>query len=71
VEAVARNPILATALNAAIGYEAAAAIAKEAAQGGRTVFEVALERTELGAERLRELLDPARLAGERGRTRED
>jgi fumarate hydratase class II len=70
-EAVARNPILATALNAAIGYEAAAAIAKEAAQGGRTVFEVALERTELGAERLRELLDPARLAGERGRTRED
>ncbi len=68
-EKVARNPVLATALNEAIGYDAAAAIAKEAARTGRTVREVALERTDLGAERLDELLDPARLCGDSGRER--
>jgi fumarate hydratase class II len=69
-ENVHRNPILATALNARIGYETAAKIAKESARTGRTVRELAAEMTELGAAELDELLDPARMCGESGRTRE-
>ncbi len=60
-EALARNPILATALNPVIGYERAAAIAKRAYAEGRPVFDVALEMSGLGAEELRALLDPAAL----------
>jgi fumarate hydratase class II len=67
--AVRQNPILATALNAAIGYEAAAGIAKAAAAGGRPVAEVAAGATGLGAERLEQLLDPEALCGELGRER--
>ena len=67
---VAHNPILATALNAEIGYEAAAAIAKEAAASGRSVLEVARERTDLSRERLAVLLDPSVLCGELGRARD-
>ena len=36
----------------------AAAIAKEAAKTGETVREVALRKTDLGAEKLKEILDP-------------
>ncbi len=61
-EAVARNPILATALNPVIGYEAATAIAKRAYSEGRTVLEVALEDTDLSREELASLLDPLPLA---------
>jgi fumarate hydratase, class II len=61
-EALARNPILATALNPVIGYERAAAIAKRAYAEGRPVFEVALEMSGLKEEELRRLLDPAMLA---------
>jgi fumarate hydratase, class II len=57
-EMVERGLMTATALAPVIGYDAAAAIAKEAAKTGETVREVALRRTELGAERLHELLDP-------------
>ena len=64
------NPILATALNQKIGYETAAKIAKEAASSGRTVKEVALEMTDLDANQLDQLLDPASLAGDAGRERE-
>ncbi|HEX6637069.1 MAG TPA: class II fumarate hydratase [Steroidobacteraceae bacterium] len=60
-ESVARNPILATALNPAIGYERAAAIAKRAYAEGRPVFDVALEMSGLGADELKSLLDPALL----------
>lgn len=60
--ALARNPILVTALNPIIGYEKAAAIAKQAYAQGRPVLEVALEQTDLGAERLQQLLDPVLLA---------
>jgi fumarate hydratase, class II len=60
-ESLARNPVLVTALNAEIGYERAAAIAKRAYQQGRPVFEVALEMSGLDARRLRSLLDPQRL----------
>jgi fumarate hydratase class II len=62
-EALARNPILATALNPVIGYERAAAIAKRAYAEGRPVFDVALEMSGLKEEELRRLLDPAALTG--------
>jgi fumarate hydratase, class II len=60
-EALVRNPILATALNPAIGYEKAAAIAKRAYAEGRPVFDVALEMSGLSKEELQRLLDPAAL----------
>ena len=60
-QALARNPILVTALNPVIGYERAAAIAKRAYAEGRPVFDVALEMSGLGADALRLLLDPASL----------
>ena len=60
-EALARNPILATALNPVIGYERAAAIAKRAYAEGRPVYDVALEMSGLGAEELKRLLDPRAL----------
>ena len=61
-QALAYNPILATALNPAIGYERSAAIAKKAAKEGRRVIEVAAELSGLDREVLEELLDPGRLA---------
>ncbi|MCB1610878.1 MAG: aspartate ammonia-lyase, partial [Xanthomonadales bacterium] len=57
-EALALNPILVTALNPVIGYEAGAAIAKRAYAEGRPILEVALESTDLTEEKLRGLLDP-------------
>ncbi len=60
-DALARNPILVTALNPVIGYEKAAAIAKKAYRERRPVFEVALEDSGLSAAELRRLLDPAAL----------
>ncbi|MFZ5466812.1 MAG: class II fumarate hydratase [Pseudomonadota bacterium] len=60
--ALARNPILVTALNPIIGYEKGAAIAKRAYAEGRTLLEVALEETDMDEETLRRLLDPAALA---------
>jgi fumarate hydratase, class II len=60
-EALARNPILVTALNPVIGYERAAAIAKRAYAEGRPVFDVALEMSGLPEDELRRLLDPAAL----------
>jgi len=60
-EPLARNPILVTALNAVIGYDAAAAIAKQAYQAGRPIIEVAEEQTELSRDELERLLDPAAL----------
>jgi fumarate hydratase class II len=60
-EALARNPILVTALNPVIGYERAAAIAKRAYAEGRPVFDVALEMSGLKEDELRRLLDPAAL----------
>ena len=60
-EALALNPILVTALNPVIGYEAGAAIAKRAYAEGRPILEVALESTDLTEEKLRGLLDPLAL----------
>jgi fumarate hydratase class II len=57
-EALARNPILVTALNPVIGYELAAKIAKKAYADGRPVLDVAKEMTRLSEKQLRKLLDP-------------
>ncbi|KRC34031.1 aspartate ammonia-lyase [Lysobacter sp. Root76] len=60
-EALDRNPILVTALNPIIGYEKAAAIAKQAYKEGRPVLEVAIAATGMAEKELRRLLDPAAL----------
>jgi fumarate hydratase class II len=60
-ETVERGLMLCTALVPAIGYDAAAAIAKEAAKSGRTVREVAREKSALTEERLTELLDAGKM----------
>ena len=60
-EALARNPILVTALNPVIGYEKGAAIAKKAYAERRPILEVAAEMTELSIDELRRLLDPKTL----------
>lgn len=59
--ALERNPILITALNPVIGYEAGAKIAKQAYAEGRPVREVAAEQTTLGDAELERLLDPREL----------
>ncbi|MFG5408562.1 lyase family protein [Piscinibacter sakaiensis] len=61
--ALARNPILVTALNPLIGYAAAAEIAKQAYREGRPVLDVAVERSGLPRDRLAALLDPRTLTG--------
>ncbi|MCA8952112.1 MAG: aspartate ammonia-lyase, partial [Planctomycetes bacterium] len=63
------NPILATGLAPVLGYDVAAELAHAAEQSGRTVLEIARERTDLEPDRLTELLDPRRLAGELGAER--
>jgi len=59
--ALARNPILVTALNPVVGYEAAAAMAKQAYQEGRPILDVARERSGLSDAELKRLLDPVAL----------
>jgi fumarate hydratase class II len=56
-----RNPILVTALNAKIGYDLGAKIAKIAYKDGRAVIEVALEYTDLSREELEKYLNPLKL----------
>jgi fumarate hydratase, class II len=69
---VERGLMLCTALAPRIGYDAAAAIAKEAYKTGRTVREVARERSGLDEAELTRLLDaeamthPGRDAGPAG-----
>jgi len=60
-EALARNPILVTALNPIIGYLKAAEIAKQAYREGRPIIDVAAENTDLSREQLQALLDPEKL----------
>jgi fumarate hydratase, class II len=60
-EALDRNPILVTALNAVIGYDKGAAIAKKAYKEGRAIRDVAAAETSLSPEQLRSLLDPLEL----------
>lgn len=60
-EGVERGLMLATALAPVVGYDRAAEIAKEAARTGRTIREVAREKTSLSEADLFRILDPARL----------
>jgi fumarate hydratase class II len=60
-EIVERGLMLATTLAPAIGYDAATEIAKEAAKSGRTIREVAREKTQLSEQELERLLDPAKM----------
>ncbi len=61
--ALAKNPILVTALNTVIGYELGAKIAKTAYAEGRAVIDVAVEMTDLSRQQLEKLLDPKTLIG--------
>lgn len=60
-EALAKNPILVTALNPIIGYLKAAEIAKLAYKEGRPIVDVAAENTNLSRDELTRLLDPSKL----------
>ena len=58
-EMVERGLAICTALAPIIGYDAAASISKEAYRTGKTVREVAREKTNLSEEELDRILDPA------------
>jgi fumarate hydratase class II len=60
-EMVERGLAICTSLAPVIGYDAAANIAKEAAQSGRTIREVAREKTNLSEADLERILDPANM----------
>ncbi len=60
-EMVERGLAVCTGLVPLIGYDAAAAIAKQAARSGRTVREVARETTKLTPEQLDAALDPFKM----------
>jgi len=57
-ELIEQSLAMGTSLAPIIGYDAAAAIAKEAAQTGKTIRQVALERKVLDEKTLSEALDP-------------
>jgi fumarate hydratase class II len=58
-EMVERGLAICTSLAPIIGYDASAAIAKEAARSGRTIRQVAREKTKLSDAELEKILDPA------------
>lgn len=60
-ENVGKNPILVTALNAVIGYDLGAKIAKQAYQEKRSVLDVTLENTDLTEAEIKAILDPIKL----------
>ena len=60
-ESVERGLMMATGLTPAIGYDAATAIAKEAAARGLTIREMAKLKAGLTDEQLDTLLDPERM----------
>ena len=62
-QSLAKNPILATALNDLIGYDKSAEIAKKAYADNRTVLEVAQELTDISEAELTARLDPKKLIG--------
>lgn len=59
--ALRRNPMLVTALNPVIGYDRGADIAKQSYREGRSIVDVAAEKTDLSREQLESLLDAAEL----------
>lgn len=60
-EMIERSLAMCTALAPEIGYDAAAAIARESYETGKTVRQIALEKKVLPPERLSEILDPMRM----------
>ena len=62
-ELVENSLAMCTVLATAIGYDAAAEIAKTAHATGKTIRQVAMEKNVLPAEKLNELLDPMRQTG--------
>jgi len=58
---IEKSLAMCTALAPEIGYDQAAAIAKESYKTGKTVREIALEKKILSADRLNEILDPLRM----------
>ena len=60
-DALARNPILVTALNSVIGYELGAKVAKRAYAEGRPVLDVAEEMTDVERSELERIMDPRAL----------
>ncbi|MFO7858962.1 MAG: class II fumarate hydratase, partial [Ectothiorhodospiraceae bacterium] len=60
-DALARNPILVTALNSVIGYELGAKVAKQAYAQGRSVLDVAEELTDLERSEIERIMDPRAL----------
>jgi fumarate hydratase class II len=60
-EMVEKSLAMCTALAPEIGYDAAAAIAKESYKTGKTVREIALKKRILSRDRLNEILDPMRM----------
>lgn len=56
-ELVARSLMLATALAPKIGYEAAARIAKQAHETGKTIREIAIQQSDISEDELDKLLD--------------
>lgn len=66
-EAAVENSLsLITALNPYIGYEQAAALAKEAFKTGKTIRQLCLEKKILPEEQLKEALDPWRMTKPEG-----
>ncbi|NOQ13599.1 MAG: aspartate ammonia-lyase [Methyloprofundus sp.] len=61
-QALARNPILVTALNPIIGYAKAAEVAKSAYKQGRPIIDVAEEMTDISRTELEKILEPRHLA---------
>ncbi len=62
-ELMDKSLMIVTALAPRIGYDAAAALAKEAHESGRSIREVALRRNIMSKKELDEALDPRRLTG--------
>ncbi|WP_223789022.1 class II fumarate hydratase [Marinicella meishanensis] len=60
-ENVGKNPILVTALNAVIGYDLGAKIAKQAYREKRSVLDVTLENTNMTEAEIKAILDPIKL----------
>jgi fumarate hydratase class II len=60
-EMVEKSLAMCTALAPEIGYDAAAAIAKESNRTGKTVREIALAQKVISPKRLKEILDPMRM----------
>ena len=59
--AVEKSLSMCTSLNPLIGYEKAAALAKEAFKSGKTIRELCLEQKILPEDTLAEALDPFRM----------